>query len=233
MTFVLLKPRLDGIWSSTRAPSLKVISATRSPFLSNELTKARDASRTAPQREPIELDTSSTSDRSTIRRCASPVLAMVTVFRRRQPHERRRQRRGRGDRDDVDAGRDVGRAANRSCRRPVGLPAAVPMIAGRKVRREDARRLAARVAAVEHARRAERGAVHRLRQLRLDHVGPAGVDRKAGEQQQHRQRAGDVDQGKALFVRDREIVVCSCPLPLWTVRPCLRNTQSNTGSPAP
>jgi hypothetical protein len=46
---------------------------------SNEFTNARLASRTAAQPDPIELDTSSTSERSTIRRCASPMLLMVTL----------------------------------------------------------------------------------------------------------------------------------------------------------
>ena len=74
----LSKPRLLGIGSSTFAPSLKVISDSRSCAASNELTNVRAASRTAGHCAPIEPDTSRTSDRSTIRRVASPLLATVT-----------------------------------------------------------------------------------------------------------------------------------------------------------
>jgi len=79
-TLALLNPRADGIVSITFAPLLKVISATRSPAPSNELTNARAASRTAPHFDPIELDTSRMSDRSTMRRRASLVLVTVTWF---------------------------------------------------------------------------------------------------------------------------------------------------------
>ena len=76
----LSKPRPAGIGSSTFAPSLKVSSETRSWAASNELMNVLAASLTAPHCGPIELDTSSTSDRSTILRVASPVLATVTVL---------------------------------------------------------------------------------------------------------------------------------------------------------
>ena len=41
----------------------------------------RAASRTYGQRQPIELETSMTSDRSTIRRVASPVALTVTSWK--------------------------------------------------------------------------------------------------------------------------------------------------------
>ena len=76
---VLSNPRLAGIGSITCAPLLKVSSARRSWAASNEFMNVLAASRTADHCEPIELDTSSTSDKSTIRRVASPVLETVTV----------------------------------------------------------------------------------------------------------------------------------------------------------
>ena len=57
------------------------MNAIRSLCASNESTNARAASLTAVHWEPIELDTSRTSERSTIRRVASPVLFTVTLFR--------------------------------------------------------------------------------------------------------------------------------------------------------
>ena len=62
------------------------------------------------------------------------------------------------------------------------------------------------------ARRAERRAVNRLRQLRLHDVGPARIDREAGKEQQGGQHACHVDQGKALFAGEIESSVWS-----WSV----------------
>src|SRR5439155_27153900 len=76
-TFVLLKPRLDGIASSTVAPLPKVRSDTRSLYWSNELRNALVASRTPAHFDPIELETSSRSDRSTMRRVASADALIV------------------------------------------------------------------------------------------------------------------------------------------------------------
>src|SRR6185437_5300625 len=81
ITFVLSNPRVDGIGSSTLAPSLNVSSATRSCAASNELMKLRAASATALHCGPIELDTSITSDRSTMRRVAWPELDTVTSLK--------------------------------------------------------------------------------------------------------------------------------------------------------
>ena len=75
---VLSNPRLEGIGLMTFAPSLNVSRASRSCAASKEFTNVLAASRTADHCGPIELDTSSTSDRSTILRVASPVLETVT-----------------------------------------------------------------------------------------------------------------------------------------------------------
>ena len=53
----------------------------RSPFASNDDTNVRAASLTAGHFEAIELDTSSTSDRSTMRRVACPLLLTTTWLR--------------------------------------------------------------------------------------------------------------------------------------------------------
>src|SRR3954466_425408 len=78
ITFDLLKPRGEGIGSSTCAPLLNVKSETRSCASSNDVMNRRDASRTTLHFEPIELETSRMSDRSTMRRVASPLLLTVT-----------------------------------------------------------------------------------------------------------------------------------------------------------
>src|SRR3954470_24012564 len=78
ITFDLLKPRIDGIASSTCAPLLNVRSDTRSCASSKDVMNRRDASRTTLHLEPIELETSRTSDRSTMRRVASPLLLTLT-----------------------------------------------------------------------------------------------------------------------------------------------------------
>ena len=81
ISFTLLKPRPAGIASSTPAPLPKVSSATRSLFWSKELMNVWVASWTADHCDPIELDTSRMSDRSTMRRVASPELLTVTVLK--------------------------------------------------------------------------------------------------------------------------------------------------------
>src|SRR5436309_3414800 len=81
MTVALLNPRELGIGSMTAAPLLNVSSESRSCAASNELMNVRDASRTAGHRHPIEPETSSTSERSTIRRVASPELLTVTCVK--------------------------------------------------------------------------------------------------------------------------------------------------------
>ena len=53
----------------------------RSSFSLNALMNSRAASLTAGHLEPIEPETSSTSDRSTMRRCASPSLETVTCWK--------------------------------------------------------------------------------------------------------------------------------------------------------
>src|SRR5213592_2876217 len=78
MTVVLANPRLEGMASNTSEPFEKVIKAIRSLAASKELMNVLEASLTAAHLEPIEPDTSSTRDRSTIRRVASPVLVTVT-----------------------------------------------------------------------------------------------------------------------------------------------------------
>src|SRR6266446_6372211 len=78
MTVVLANPRLEGMASNTSEPFEKVIKAIRSLAASKELMKDREASLTAAHLEPIEPDTSSTRERSTIRRVASPVLVTCT-----------------------------------------------------------------------------------------------------------------------------------------------------------
>jgi hypothetical protein len=78
MSCALLKPRPAGIGSTTRAPLPKNTSDSRSCLSSNASTNVLAASLTAGHRAPIELETSSTSDRSTMRRVASPALVTVT-----------------------------------------------------------------------------------------------------------------------------------------------------------
>ena len=53
----------------------------RSCSPSNESTNERTASRTVGHWAPIELDTSRTSERSTMRRVASPVAETVTLLK--------------------------------------------------------------------------------------------------------------------------------------------------------
>ena len=90
--------------SSTCAPLPKVSSAIRSCAASKALMKwSRAASRTVGHCEPIELETSRISDRSTIRRVASPVLATFMLVKFAEPHERRRQHGGGVHRDRVHA----------------------------------------------------------------------------------------------------------------------------------
>jgi hypothetical protein len=156
----------------------------RSPFWSNELTKVRAASRTAAQREPIELRLAGARDGHRV----EP----------RQPHEGRRQLSRGGHRNDVDAGRGDRRLGEEISGRD-RIRAGGAQIAGREVLLEDPLRLAARIAAVQHPRRAERGAVDRLAQLRLHDVGAAGVDGEAGEHQQQREDAAHVDQRESLL----------------------------------
>ena len=67
--------------SMTSAPLPNSVRDTRSAFASNELMKVRVASLTAAHRPPIELDTSMTSDRSTMRRVASPVLLTFRTWK--------------------------------------------------------------------------------------------------------------------------------------------------------
>src|SRR5437667_12228313 len=78
MTVVLANPRLEGMASNTSEPFEKVIKAIRSLAASKELMNVLEASLTAAHLEPIEQDTPSTRDRSTIRRVASPELVTVT-----------------------------------------------------------------------------------------------------------------------------------------------------------
>jgi hypothetical protein len=80
MTVGLSKPRAAGMGSSTCAPLLNVSRERRSLRASNESMNVRAASRTAGQRPPIEPETSRMSDRSTMRRVASPVAPTVTVM---------------------------------------------------------------------------------------------------------------------------------------------------------
>src|SRR3954468_25071584 len=57
------------------------MSAIRSPFWSNDLTNVLAAPRTAGHFDAIELETSSTSDKSTMRRVACPLLLTTTWLR--------------------------------------------------------------------------------------------------------------------------------------------------------
>ena len=85
------------------------------------------ASLTAAHCGPIELDTSSTSDRSTIRRVASPVLATVTVLMLATLMNVVGSDRRRRDGDDVDAGRRRSRVDAKKLAAAVGSgDAAVP-----------------------------------------------------------------------------------------------------------
>ncbi len=68
----LSKPRLVGIGKTTCEPVLNSVSANRSWAASNESMKFRVASRTVAHCAPIDPETSTTSDRSTMRRVASP-----------------------------------------------------------------------------------------------------------------------------------------------------------------
>ena len=72
-------------------------------------------------------------------------------------------------------------------------------IARREIRLEDSRGLAFGIAAVEHACRAQRGAVHGFGQLRLDQVGPAGIDGEPGEEQQQGGHDRHVNKNEALL----------------------------------
>src|SRR3954452_21556218 len=80
-TVALANPRDARIWSITLAPLPYVTSAMRSPFASNDDTNDRAASLTAGHLDAIELETSSTSERSTMRRVAWPLLLTTTWLR--------------------------------------------------------------------------------------------------------------------------------------------------------
>ena len=185
---------------------------------------SRAASLTAGHREPIEPDTSRTSDRSTMRRCASPVLVTVTSLKL-------------ASRMNVVGTTAVARTVTTLTPVSIDRVACRRSWLGRRVRHrrrahvavrevgpEDLLRLGARVAAVQVARRRERGAVHRLGQLRLHDVGPAAVDRQPGGNQQEREEDGHVDQGEPAFAgsawhrRDASLSVISIPLS----EPCQR-----------
>ena len=137
-----------------------------------------------------------------MRRVASPCAFTVQLAEVREPHERRRHVGRRADVDDVDAGRGVGR---HRVKKPGAASGSSTTSCPCSRRGSWPDRCCAAscfgIAAVQHAGRAERRAVHRLRQLRLHHVGAAGVDRQADEDQQDRQEHGHVEQGEALFVR--------------------------------
>src|ERR1700730_13677822 len=78
-TCALLNPRVaPGIASSTLAPSLNVRRESRSWAPSKEPMNDLAASLTAPHCAPMEPDTSSTRDKSTILRVASPELVTLT-----------------------------------------------------------------------------------------------------------------------------------------------------------
>ena len=209
MTLALLNPRLDRIASMTPAPLPNSVSETRSLSASNELTKV--AGRVPDGGPPAADRAGHVERRATDRPCAaslhrcssrpasgsSPSFMNVVGSDAVAVHG-----------DDVDAGRRHRSSARRSRRRRSDRARRRPEIAGRKVRLEDRDRLGARVAAVQRARRAERRAVHRLRQLRLDHVASAAVDRQAGEQAASRQDARPCRRRQSPLRRRPSIHAC-------------------------
>ena len=164
--------------------------------------------------DPIELDTSSMSDRSTMRRVASPVLVTVrsVKFARR-----------------MNVVGTVADAVTVTVLTPVTVFVAMPKkpgggcrvgdrggaeIANRKIRLEHAFGFVPRVAAVQAARCGERRAVHGLGQLRLHDVGAARVHGEPGKQQQGRQRGGHVYEDEALLARKVAYLSLHGKLPL-------------------
>ncbi len=81
----LSNPRLAGIGYGTVAPVLNRVSDMRSWAASNASMNCRVASRTVDHCEPIDPETSTTSDRSTMRRVAWPIEETVIVLKFASP----------------------------------------------------------------------------------------------------------------------------------------------------
>ena len=159
-----------------------------------------------------------------------PCWLTVTVSKSPDLHERRRQDRRRGDGDDVDAARLVDHRGEKPgvCR--VGRRGG-PHVSDGEIGPVDRPGLSRGISAVQVPRGRQRGAVHGFGQLRLHHIGPAGIDGDARKEQEARQRGGHINKDEATLAGSIGTLFLHVRQPFRKSghsRPGVRNRQSNT-----